>query len=816
MPLSDHRPDGQRSERWRRILDGGAGEAFGVLFEASRKDVPWTGTAGGAHPDLTGRLVGRYRILHKLGDGGMGVVFAAQQENPERLVALKVLRAGVFADERQLRMFRREVTSLARLAHPGIAAIHDAGCTDEGLAYFAMELVEGEPLTRRLAHSSPPATRAEVEDRLGFFLGLCDAISHAHQRGVIHLDLKPSNIYVPPSGGTDTGAAVTPVKVLDFGVARLVGADAEATGTLGGRGLFGTLAYMSPEQAAGDPAAADVRSDIYALGVLLHELLAGAPPVEVSELPLHEAVRAIREREPARLGDLARSLRGDLETIVLKALAKDPGQRYQSVAALADDLQRYLRDLPITARAPSTAYQVRKIVRRHRLPIALAGLVAVSLLVAAGGTTFGLVRAKRAERLALAEAAAAERAAGFLEQVFRVADPSESRGAEVTARELLDRAVATIDEELGAEARLRGRLLATMGNAYRNLGLYRDARPLLEQAAALQEQTLAPSDLQLARTHFLLASLLRRLEDYPAAESHYRAALAVRERALPPDHADLAVSVAGLANLAVDRADYAAARPLYARALGILGRAVGQDDPRYAAMLSNLAIAEWNAGNVESAREHLERVVAIQRRTLPAGDLDLAWSLGLLALTYEKTGRLDEAQAFGTEALAIQESALGPSHPDLAETLGVLAELNGRRGDFAAAVAQRERALAIWALALGDRSTSYAMALDNLARDLGRLGRLAEAVAASESAGAILAGAVEATHPAIHTHLTIIGRLYLDSGRPAEALPPLRQALALREAALGAGHAEVAEVRELLERAGQSGPGQEHTGQKRP
>ncbi len=793
------RPD---PSRWQRILDRPAGEAFGALFAAE--------TADGALPSdpvdlLGGREIGPYTILHRLGEGGVGVVFAAQQAQPERRVALKVLRAGVFADERQRRAFRREVQSLARLAHPGIAAIHEAGRTDDGLDYFAMELIDGAPLDVHLAARPRPDTRAEIDARLMLFLELCDAISHAHQRGVIHLDLKPSNVLVlrAPTRTRTRQDAAPALKVLDFGVARFSGGDTDATRTLAGRGIFGTLAYMSPEQAGGDTDAIDVRSDIYALGVLLHEMLTGGHPIEVRGLPIHDAVAAIREREPRRPGERARILRGDLETILIKALQKDPAQRYQSAAALAEDVQRFRDDLPILGRSPSTAYQLRKIVRRHRVLIGLLGLVFVSLVAAVGGTSFGLVRARHAESAARADAAAAEQVAGFLEKVFRVTEPGESRGNAVTARELLDQAVATIATELDDQPRVRGRLLASMGNAYRNLGLYRDARPLLEQAVALQDATLAPDDLVLAGNHFVLASLLRRLEDYPAAQVHYEAALAIRERALPPDHADIGVAVSGLANLAVDRGDYEAARGLYDRGLGMLERSVGTDDPRYAAMLCNRAITEWNAGNLDAARTTFEQVVEIQRRTLPADDLDLAWSLTMLARTYEDSGRIDEARQLSEEALAVQEAALGPGHTDVAETLRVIADLHSRVGDYAGAVAVRERAVAIWAEAVGTGSASYAMALDNLAQELGHAGRTAEAILASERAAAIFAGSLEQDHPAIHTNATILAQLYLDAGQPARARPLLEQAYVLRERLLGAQSFGLVEVLESLARADQ-------------
>src|SRR5439155_15393719 len=327
-----------------------------------------------------------YRIVRLMGHGGMGAVYEAEQDNPRRSVALKMIRPGVGSPD-LVKRFGRETQVLGRLHHPGIGQIYAAGVTDNGQPYFAMELIHGPPL---LAYAE--RERLDTAARLGLMARICDAVQHAHDHGVIHRDLKPANILVDEQGQP---------KILDFGVARATDADLQTTaGTEIGQ-VVGTLAYMSPEQVEGKPDGIDLRSDVYALGVTLFQLLAGRLPYSLQDLPLAEAARVIRDRDPERLGSVNTSLRGDIETITAKAIEKDKDRRYPTAAALAADLRRYLAGEPIAARPASAWYQFRKFARRNKA--AVAGVVATFAALVSGlalAVTFAVGEAEQ-RRLAV-------------------------------------------------------------------------------------------------------------------------------------------------------------------------------------------------------------------------------------------------------------------------------------------------------------------------------------------------------------------------------------------------------------------------------
>lgn len=406
---------------------------------ASNGDTPTIGEPDLSRGDSIPAQIGRYRIIRLLGKGGMGAVYEAEQYQPKRIVALKVIKSS-WADPSLLRRFEQESEALARLHHPGIAQVYEAGTADSGTGvqpFFAMEFIAGgQPLTQYAE-----AHRLNTEQRLEMMAEVCDAVHHAHQRGLIHRDLKPANILVDEQGHP---------KILDFGVARVTDSDTQATRQTDVGQIIGTLAYMSPEQALADPLELDTRSDVYSLGVILYELLAGKLPYTLSK-KLHEAVLTIREQDPAALSSVNRLYRGDIETVVAKALEKDKARRYTSAADLAADIRRYLKDEPIVARPASASYQLRKFARRNRALV--AGVAAVFVVLVAGVvvSTREAVRARAAEQRANAEAATASATNDFLQNDLLAqasannqSGPTAKPDPDLKVRTALDRAAERI------------------------------------------------------------------------------------------------------------------------------------------------------------------------------------------------------------------------------------------------------------------------------------------------------------------------------------------------------------------------------------
>lgn len=646
--------------------------------------------------------IGGYTLIRKLGEGGMGVVYEALQESPRREVALKIIR-GAFVDEQAVRMFQREAQALARLQHPGIAAIYASGSTPDGQHYFAMELVRGLRLDHFLQRARPDVPgRAAVRARLELFLALCDAVSYAHQRGVIHRDLKPANILVREADAGSTSASsgrLASIKVLDFGLARIaeddLGGPNQATrpGT-----IQGTVPYMSPEQVQGHTDRVDVRSDVYALGVILYEMLAGQLPYDLSQMSLLEAARVICEQPPRSLRQAAGAalpISHDLEVIVRKALEKDPAERYQSAAALAEDIRRSLNDQPILAQPPSTAYQVRKLVARHKVGFGFATAVVVLLVGFAVAMAVAAQRIASQRDRANREAQVAEQESGFLTNLFQSSRPDQARGKTVTARELLDRGAASIQGDRSMDPEVKAALLDTMGASYTGLGFYAQSQPLLEASLAARRALYGAQSKPVAETLRDLGRLALDRGDTTSAMRDYTRALAVAQQSEGPSNADVAKLLNDIGSAYERSGKLADAQPYLERSLAMTAKIEGPNSKSLIAMRSNLAILAYSRQDYAAAEQQFSQELDLAKRVYGPDHPFVAKitnNLGGVLFTEKKYAAAEAAYA---QALTLNRKLLGDKHPEVAVELENIGEARDAQGDLAGADQAYSQALAI-------------------------------------------------------------------------------------------------------------------------
>jgi non-specific serine/threonine protein kinase/serine/threonine-protein kinase len=703
-------------------------------------------------PDVPDRI-GPYRILRTLGRGGMGEVFLAEQEEPiRREVALKLIKLGMDTREMVAR-FEAERQALALMNHPNIATVYEAGATERGRPYFVMEYVPGVPVTTHCDEEN-----FNLQQRLDLFTEICSGVQHAHQKGLIHRDIKPSNVLVTQQDG------IAVPKIIDFGIARAVGpaAGGATLRTVHGE-LIGTPEYMSPEQAALDDRDVDTRTDVYSLGVLLYELLAGALPFDSRDLrasDVHELRRKIREVEPprpsVRVGQLATSLdqalvsrgldaaalsrllRGDLDWIVLKALEKERDRRYPSVSELATDVRRYLDDEPVAARPPSTAYRVRKFVRRHRLGVVAATAVALALVAGIVGTTTAMIRAQRAERIAVREADTSEQVVRLLIGAFRGSDPSRLAGDTMLARDVLDAAAAEIDETLADRPEVRGRLLAEMGKTYRELGLFGEAAAKLQMALDDRERAFGGDSAEVATVLNELAGAYQQMGRYEQAAPRYREALEIVERVHGPEHHQAGQVLKNLGDCYVELGRLEDARNCHERALRILEATEGPESKRYARALGSFGSLLAEMEDFDAAIPILERSLELRKTQYPEGHTSLAFGNWFLGDALLEAGRSDAARASLERALAIWEPALGPGHDFVATCTRRLAEAVAASEDPSAADALFRRGVELEEAIHGPSHEHLAEGLAAYAKYLRDVGRDGEAGPIERRADAIV------------------------------------------------------------------------------
>ena len=722
----------------------------------------------GAAPDV-GMHVGPYRLIRELGHGGMGAVYLAERDDSQfrHRVALKVIRRGM--DDDAVLRFMDERQILASLNHPNIARLLDGGVTSDGLPYFAMEYVEGLRIDRYC-----DGRRLSIAARLELFVHVCHGVQYAHRNLIVHRDLKPSNILV-----TDDEQ----VKLLDFGIAKLLGAPEAARALTQGGARLMTPQYASPEQVRGE--SISTASDIYTLGVVLYELLTGQYPYRcaahrddleravLNEQPIRPST-AVRRTPVSRAADRAvasspsasdarnctveklhRTLRGDLDTIVLRAMSKEIDRRYGTAEQLASDIWRHLAGRPVTARRDTFQYRAQKFVRRH--PFSVAAMVAFTtlLVVFSSVTTIQSRRiGAQAEHLK-AERDKAQQITSFLTEMFNLSSPLEGKGNTLRARDVLDSATARIDRELKAQPEIQAQLMKRVGRAYYGLGLYGSARRLYTSALVLFEQTQGENSADASSTMNGLALVLLDDGDYQAAERMYRRALAIRRRMLGDQHRDVARTLNGLGLVLCINGRGKDADAVLREALNI-DRRTPENLVGIGQTLNNLGRVRQDAGDAPSAEALHRESLALRTRLFGADHFEVSVSQVNLAIALRTRGELATAESLLRQALRTQRLVLSDEHADVAATMSELAAVVAMEGDARAAEAL------------------YRESLQRQRRVLG------------------------SSHPRLIGTLVRLGQLVIDKNRPAEGERLIREALAISEQSFPADHWQIGEAQVAL------------------
>jgi serine/threonine protein kinase/tetratricopeptide (TPR) repeat protein len=775
-----------------------------------------TSTGGGSGPTdvsaprplngVSPSRIGPYKLVRQLGEGGMGVVYMAEQETPiRRRVALKIIRPGL--DTKQVvARFEAERQALALMDHPGIARVLDAGTTDTGQHYFVMELVDGLPITDFCdRYQLTPAERLEL------FIRVCQAIQHAHQKGIIHRDIKPSNVLV----ALDDGRPLP--KVIDFGLAKAIDqrlADRTLYTQFGQ--IVGTLEYMSPEQAAMGAVDIDTRSDNYSLGVVLYELLTGSTPLgraTLRQADPAEILRRIREEEPPKPSTrletnenlasiagrrqteparLSRRVRGELDWIVMKALEKDRARRYETASGFARDIRRHLDGDSVEAGPPSGRYRLGKFARKHCAALTTAAAFGAMLIGATLISTWQALRAIRGEDKARRSESEVRAVLGFFrDEVVAAARPEGRQGGlgiDVTLRQALDSAEGSIATNFADRPTIEASIRDTLGESYQYLG---DPAPAIrqhERARALRGASLGPDHPDTLASMNNLAMAYMAIGRTADGVALLEETLKLLEAKLGPAHPD---ALSGLNNLGM--AYWTAGRndealPLFERARALRAASLGPDHPDTLTSMSNLAVAYLRAGRVADAIALQVEALNLKRAKLGPDHPDTLISMSNLASAYRHAGRVADAVALCEETLKLYRAKLGPDHPDTLVVMCNLAVNYRDAGRAADAIALQVEALKLKRAKLGPDHPDTLVSRYNLALSYHDAGRVTDAVATHEQTLVLQRAKLGPDHPDTLNTMNALAVGYREAGRLKEAIPLLEESLVLQRAKLGPDH----------------------------
>jgi non-specific serine/threonine protein kinase/serine/threonine-protein kinase len=737
-----------------------------------------------------------YRIVRKIGEGGMGLVYEAEQLQPvRRKVALKVIKAGMDSKTVVAR-FESERQALAMMNHPNIARVYDAGTTEQGRPYFAMEYISGEPITRYCDDH-----RLETRERLELFTQLCEGVQHAHQKGIIHRDIKPTNVLVRI---LDDRPVPT---IIDFGIAKATQQRLTEKTMFTAVGLLiGTPEYMSPEQAEMTGLDVDTRTDVYSLGVMLYELLVGALPFDSKTLRdagLDEIRRKIREDEPSKpstkvstLGEatsraaerrrtdprtLRRLLKGDLDWITMKALEKDRTRRYGSPAELAADIERHLRHEPVLAGPPGVAYRTQKFLRRHRVGVAVGAALLAALLMGIAGTTVGILQAREQKRTA-------RRVATVLTQLFADINPVAWRETALDPKEVLDRAAGRIIDGLEGKPLAQAQLMLPLGDAYWGIGHFDRARMMYEGALNRRRDNLGEAHPDVAESSARFGEFLYETGEYDEAVRLLESSLEMRRQAYGPDHTLVGRSLSSLGNLYWKRSELDKARTYLKRALQIEEKNEGAEGFDVSQILHLLAMVELDAGDNEAALSYLERSLRIREEVLGPEHITVSSSLGQMGRAYLAMGELELAESNLRRAVEIVERTGGADHPNLGIELMNLGRVLLAKADYEGARATFERALANQEKNLGANHPNLVYTLRSYGELLSRTGDFDGAREKLGRAMTILEETFGEAHIDVVRVASSLGYVEYDAGNHEAARPHFERALESSRAVFGPGH----------------------------